>query len=52
VLIYYVFYISKKKFTKGKDGKFFGQSGRPLLENGHFKNVQNAKPAPDFWQKK
>jgi len=31
--------------------QFFHESLLALLENGHFKNVQNAKGPPDFFQK-
>ncbi len=30
---------------------FFGQTGWPKIDFGHFKNVHFAKPPPDFYEK-
>ena len=36
---------------ESEEKDFFGKSLSALCENGHFKNVQKSKPAPDLYQK-
>jgi hypothetical protein len=40
-----------RMFKNRKKRKKFGQGGGQKHEIGHFKNVQNAKGSPDFYQK-
>ena len=40
-----------RMFKNRRKSKKFGKAGGQKHEIGHFKNVQNAKGPPDFYQK-